>query len=176
MWASLVLLGGLSVHNVVLAARNQERLPRDERPHVSPRDIEKVASVNRHAQVRGRYAHLYFLRQRIPGSRLLVPPAFAAATWELERVAGQRVTVSPTPLVIDPAALKMLRTRTPVKRAWYVKRIDGRRRYQTLWLRLDKNAADHVLAETSSGRELFFIPRALYERVAAPPGVEPLRL
>lgn len=174
--ASMALLAGLVVHNVVLAARNQRDLPPAERPHVSPRDIEKVASENRHAQVRGRYAHLYYLAQRIKGSSLLVPPAFAELTWELERVAGQRVTVSPTPLVIDPAAVKRLRQRTPVKRLWYVRRINGRRRYQTLWLRLDKSAGEHVLAETTSGRELFIIPRTSYDRVAAPPGVEPGRL
>lgn len=173
--AIVAVLGGLVVHNSVVAVLNEDgaRVPPRERPHVSPRDIEMVATDNRHGKVHGRLSNFYYLQQRIAGKRIIVPSRFERFRWELERVARLEVVVSDAPLLVAPAAERALRKRADVRRRWYLDKIAGKHTYQRLFIDFDRQATAYVLADTENGRALFLLPEERFRAVVAPPDVRP---
>jgi hypothetical protein len=174
----LVLLVG---HNVWVFMNNQRELPADQRLHVSNRDLERMSLENSHLDVHGRFALLYFFEKFLNGKHLTVPPSWRKMAGLLERVSRVDVEVSRTNIVIEPRRVKQARRlshRVGTTRRWYYGRIrtpEGnlKRKYQYVQIVIAKRYDRYVLAETTTGRDLFLLPEKTYERYRAEPGVLP---
>lgn len=163
---AVVVLAALIVHNLAWAVRNQRGLPPSLRPHVSSTSLAEVTAANKHPSVHGRLAIYYLLAERIPGATLTVSTRFADAVWMFERVARQRVEVSEQLLVLPVEHEQSVRDAAEHRR-WFVRGSKGAElSYRELYLLLDDDSRDFVLATSTTSSDLFLVPASL---LGAPP-------
>lgn len=179
--ASLAVLVGFVGHNAWVFYENQRELPEGDQVRVLDRDLEALALENRHVDVHGRWAHFYFFEKELAGKHILLPPAWADMEWLFERISRVDAEVSSTPLVINPRRVKKARRlshRVGTTRKWYYGRFTIReggsnRKYQYLQVVTARKYKRYVLAETTTGRDLFLLPERTFEKYRAAPGVLP---
>lgn len=160
--AFVVGLVVLLAHNAYWLVRNQTQPSCRERLCVSPRSLERFARRSGDPRIVG-LANNYFLRRKIPHTRLAVPRWFAGEKWNLEHLSRLRVEVSRDPFIIDPQHVERLRKTSTARRAWR-----RRKPAQVLYLRLDPRATEYVLAQTDEDHgPIFVMPRSEYAEVAA---------
>jgi hypothetical protein len=162
----IVLALALAVaHNVVTFARAQASETCRTAPCRRPRDLEQLAREDVHPVVRGQLAVFEFLRQRIAGARLTIPPSFAGHRWSLEHISRVEVVVAPSAPRIALDRRFALR-QGAVRREWLVA---SPHTFRPVNLALGARTADHVLAELEPGGELFVLPADVYRANAAAP-------
>jgi hypothetical protein len=163
--ASLAVLLLVILQNALSMVSNQRELPRhksremDDWFHVSPRDIEIVASQHPRASVFGLIGIWYFLGKRIKSAHLTIPDWMAWSRWELERVSGLEVEVGGR-LVVGKEDAKRLQW-AGEKRV-YQRGTRSHRKLRDFYLIRDPRASRYVVAESAQGKTIFVLPEAQY--------------
>jgi len=146
---------------------NQRELPRHPSTeiqdwfHVSPRDIERVASAHPRPGVYGLMAIWYLLGKQIRGAHLTIPAWMAWSRWELERVSGLEIEVTDQHITVEREGAARLRGAAAEKRI-YQRGTRTHRRFETFYLVRDAKATRYVVAEWVRGKQLFVVPEAQY--------------
>ncbi len=157
----LGLFALLVLHNVVLAIRNQRRLPHSKYEmadwfHVSPPDIEGMATRAARFTIFGRAAVWYYLGRRLAGAHLTIPDWMGDQRWELERVARVSVTVAGGPLRVSDADAQRFKKSGELR--LYQQGSVKRRKVMDMVFINDPKSRRYVVAESADEWTLVVIP------------------